>query len=282
MQNWKSPKTQALLFVLTTFVISWLQQYFIIKGDGVQNQVRVFALMWTPGLVGIFFSILFDRNLKPLGLKKPTLNSMLLAYLIPAVTAALIVGLLLAFNVTTFEVSPRAIEKEGSLSSALFKILLLAPTVGMILAFISGFGEEIGWRGFLHSKLDSLTANRRYLLTGIIWSAWHWPLIIFGDYATSDKPFLNVFFFTISGVGLSFLMGKLRDNTGSAFPAALAHGSHNMWILGIAPAFFVKNTQTAYFGGESGLFCTAIYLLMGIFIAKRNRKAKLRSGEALR
>jgi hypothetical protein len=106
-------------------------------------------------------------------------------------------------------------------------------------------------------------------------SVWHWPLIIFGDYATSDRPWLNVLFFSVAITSFSFLMGWLRDNSESSFPAALAHGSHNMWVLGISPAFFKAGPLIPYFGGESGLFCAGIYLILGFYIYLKNGKTIL-------
>jgi len=257
---------QPLIFVTLTFLVSWTEQYFIIKGDGIQNPVRAFALMWTPGIVGILCSIYFDRNFKALAIRVPNFKSVLLAYFLPAFTAVLIVGLLVLFRQADFQVSPKLIEKKGGLGAALFAALIVAPTVGMLISILSGFGEEIGWRGFLHSKLLSLKSTYRYFLTGIIWSVWHWPLIIFGDYATSDKPLLNVLFFTIAITSFSFLMGWLRDNSKSSFPAALSHGSHNMWVLGISPAFYAPGLLAPYLGGESGLFCAILYLIIAVFI----------------
>jgi len=103
----------------------------------------------------------------------------------------------------------------------------------------------------------------------LIWSLWHWPLIIFGDYATSNIPAINVLFFTVAATALSFLMGYLRDATKSVFPAAIIHGSHNMWILGISPVFFTPTQLTPYFAGESGMFCALLYLLLAIWIIRK-------------
>lgn len=274
MTNTKSPSQQAAIFVGITFLISWIEQYFIIKGDGIQNPVRAFALMWTPGLVGILCSMVFDKNIKPIAVKLPSLKSLAIAYFVPALTAVFIVGLLVLAKQADFQISPKLIEKKSSVGSALFAALVVAPTVGMIVSFISGLGEELGWRGFLHSKLMGLNPSFRYLLTGTIWSIWHWPLIIFGDYATSDKPWLNVVFFSIAVTSLSFLMGWLRDNSKSSIPAALTHGSHNMWVLGIAPAFFTPGPLVPYFGGESGLYCAVLYLLLAAFIHFRVLKLR--------
>jgi membrane protease YdiL (CAAX protease family) len=222
--------------------------------------------MWTPGIVGAVCTLVFDRNIKALAIKVPSIKSLGIAYIVPAITAVLTVLLLITFSMAEFEVSPQLIEKKGGLGSALLTVIVLAPTVGMILAFLSGLGEEIGWRGYLHSKLLDLTPTKRYIVTGVIWSIWHWPLIIFGDYATSDYPALNVLLFSIVIISFSFLVGWLRDNSKSSIPAALAHGSHNMWILGIAPVFFHAGPLVPYFGGESGVFCALIYFAMARYI----------------
>lgn len=274
----KNPYFQATVFVVVTFVVSWTQQYFIITGDGIQNTARPFVHMWTPGLVGIFCAIIFEKKIKSIALKVPSFKSLAIAYFVPAVIAALIIGLLVLAQQAEFQVSPKLIESKGSLGAALFAALVVAPTMNMIVSFISGLGEEIGWRGFLHSKLMSLKPSFRYLLTGIIWSIWHWPLIIFGDYSTSDKPWLNVAFFTVALTSLSFLMGWLRDTSNSCIPAGLLHGSHNIWILGISPAFILAGPLVPYFGGESGLYCAILYAGLAAFIhlkiSKRSVAAK--------
>ncbi len=259
---------QALTFVLTTLFISWTQQYFIIKGDGISNPVPVFALMWTPGLVGIFCAFYFDRNFKSLGINRPSISSLLISYFTPVLAAVVMVTLLVMFNISEFQVSPKLIEMSGGLKGALTKALLVAPTVGMVVATISALGEEIGWRGFLHSRFNFLAPNRRYFWTGLIWSIWHWPLIFFGDYATSDLPWLNVIFFSVAATSLSFVMGRLRDKTGAVFPAVILHASHNLWVSGIAPAFLKSGRLAPYLADESGLFCASFYFILAIYISR--------------
>lgn len=262
-------KKQTLAFVLITFTISWIEQYFIIKGDGIQNPARAFALMWTPGLVGIACSLFFNRSVNPLALKVPSLKSLGISYFTPVLAAILVIFLIVICGITEFQFSPALIEKKGGLSAALVAVLVMAPTLGMIAPIVSGLGEEIGWRGYLHTQLENLSANHRYLITGLIWSLWHWPLIIFGDYATSNIPAINVLFFTVAMTSLSFLMGYLRDTAKSVFPAAVIHGSHNMWILGISPVFFTSTQLTPYYAGESGMFCALLYLLLAFWIVRK-------------
>lgn len=168
----KSNRFQVITFLVLTFLISWIEEYFIVRGEGIKNPLRSFCLMWTPGIVGIACSLFFDRNLKSLALRLPTVKSVVIAYFVPAITAVLMVGLLDATSMVEFQISPQLIEKKGTVPAALFAALVLAPTVGMILACISGLGEELGWRGFLHTKLLHLTPMKRYLLVGILWSVY--------------------------------------------------------------------------------------------------------------
>ena len=79
------------------------------------------------------------------------------------------------------------------ISPKLFLILgavqsvLLAP----ILAIVIAFGEEYGWRGYLKNELFKLGRVRGVLLLGVIWGAWHWPLILMG-YNYQGRPLLGL------------------------------------------------------------------------------------------
>jgi uncharacterized protein len=54
--------------------------------------------------------------------------------------------------------------------------VLLAPVLALVLAF----DEEYGWRGYLQSGLFKMGRVRGVVLIGVIWGAWHWPLILMG------------------------------------------------------------------------------------------------------
>ncbi|MBI2433230.1 MAG: CPBP family intramembrane metalloprotease, partial [Candidatus Hydrogenedentes bacterium] len=54
--------------------------------------------------------------------------------------------------------------------------LALGPTVNGVF----GFGEELGWRGYLLPKLMPLGKWRAYIVLGMIWGFWHAPLILAG------------------------------------------------------------------------------------------------------
>jgi membrane protease YdiL (CAAX protease family) len=260
---------QISAYLALTFILSWIQQYFIIRGGGVSNSAPIFLLMWTPGLVGMFCSWIFGYRLKDIGFRWGSWKYYAIAYAIPAVTAMSILALLLVFGMGEFQLSPELIQKKGSVRAAILALALWGPIVGAAVAFTSALGEEIGWRGFLHSRLMDAGIRHPFLITGAIWAFWHWPLILFSNYATSDMPLLSLILFTMGVTAMSVNMGVLRAKSGSVFSAALIHGTHNLWIQGIYPALLKKGPLDPYFGGESGVFIVVIYGLIAVFIYRR-------------
>lgn len=264
-----SLKAQVLIFLTLTFALSWGQQYMMIASRRDANSMATFFLMWTPGLVGLFLSALFGWRLKDIGFRLGNWRYYLLAYAVPAITAILILASLIAFRFGNFELSASLVEKKGGVAPALLAILVNAIAIGGFFGFVSGLGEEIGWRGFLHSKLIGLRIPHPFLITGAIWAFWHWPLILFADYATSDKPVLSLLMFSFMAMSLSVFMGWLRETSGSVFTAGLVHGTHNLWIQAIYPAFLAKGPLDQYLGGESGFFNLLFYLCVAVFIYGR-------------
>ena len=270
-----SDKAQAIIFILITFAISWTIQYFMIHGQGIMDVSTDMALMWTPGVVGIVLSLAFGHKLKDIGFKIGSISNYLIAYAIPAVTALLILALLIFFGLGSFEIKPSLFEKYGDILSITKNMLLKGILLGGFFGFISGLGEEIGWRGFLHARFLSLNIQHPYLVIGLIWALWHSPLILFSNYATSNIPLLSVLIFTIMTTSMSVYMGWLRQRSGSVFTAALVHGTHNLWIQAIYPSFIKPGPLDPFFGGESGIFNAVIYTAIAIFIYKKYLQLKV-------
>lgn len=265
-----SLRSQVIFFLLFTFAFSWGQIYFITKApEGMENPVRVIALMWTPGLIALFLSWLFGSKFRDIGFKIGNWRYYLISYAIPVAAAFFILSMLLVFGLSSFEINPKLLQKAASMQNALFRLLVLVPTVGVFFSFFSALGEELGWRGFLHTKLVALQIPHPFLITGLIWAVWHWPLILYADYATSEHPILSLALFTIMVMSAGVLIGWIREKSGSVFTAALFHSVHNVWIQAIYPAFLKSGSLDPYFGGESGVFNALFYAALAIFIYKK-------------
>jgi uncharacterized protein len=91
-------------------------------------------------------------------------------------------------------------------------------------------GEEIGWRGFALSRLQSVIKNPLVasIVLGVIWGLWHLPLYL--DPKQSGFPLILFLLFII---GISIIYTVLFNNTrGSLLMAVILHASTD-----IAPRF---------------------------------------------
>lgn len=101
-----------------------------------------------------------------------------------------------------------------------------AVIAGATLNAVFAFGEEVGWRGWLHRELAPLGFWPSSLLTGVLWGFWHTPLILQGhNYPTQRSA--GVFLFVVVCVLLSPLLAELRDRGQSVWVAAVFHGTFN-------------------------------------------------------
>ena len=97
--------------------------------------------------------------------------------------------------------------------------------------------EEIGWRGFLLPRLlERCSPLESSLLVGLVWTAWHLPLVAWLNppLASTPVPALAVF-----GLATSVVLTWLYRGAGNnAFPALLLHAASEAWqtLLPASPA----------------------------------------------
>jgi len=119
---------------------------------------------------------------------------------------------------------------------ALFKIAItmipLVPLNAMVAGVILGvgpLGEEMGWRGFLQSRLQGRGSSvTTAIIIGLIWAFWHLPVFRFADFRNGLELRQFVVLYPISTILVSFAMGHLwRWSNGSVFIAMYFHGVLN-------------------------------------------------------
>jgi membrane protease YdiL (CAAX protease family) len=93
---------------------------------------------------------------------------------------------------------------------------------GSLLGLLIAFGEEYGWRVFLQSQLIRLGKKRGVLLLGLIWGAWHYPVIWMG-HNYPGQPVAGTLMMTIFCVLLAFVLGHAMFKTGSIWLVAFMH-----------------------------------------------------------
>ena len=180
--------------------------------------------------------------MRNLGWRWPGTRWAVFAYLLPLIYASTAYGVLWLtglgrLDLSRFKESPWSLVLGGSM---LF--LLLAA------------GEEIGWRGFLVPRLArTMSLGRAGLVSGVIWVAWHTPLVVFGDYNNPGHPrWYSMICFAIMAVMLALILAWLRMRTGSVWPAAILHASHNLYVQAFFDRVTADTGPTHWWAGEFG------------------------------
>jgi membrane protease YdiL (CAAX protease family) len=103
---------------------------------------------------------------------------------------------------------------------------LLTLPISVLVASLSAFGEELGWRGWLLPNLLPLGTWPALLVSGAIWGVWHAPLILLGyNYQRTDV--VGVLLMVGWCMLLGVVIGWLRLRSASVWPAVIAHGAVN-------------------------------------------------------
>jgi membrane protease YdiL (CAAX protease family) len=132
--------------------------------------------------------------------------------------------------------------------------VLLTATVGLIAKLGRALGEEIGWRGFLVPELAKVLPFPMVgIVSGLMWAAYHYPVLLFADYNNGvPKPYALICFTLMVTFG-SVVMAWLVLRARSLWPAAILHASHNLFIQSIFTPLTSDTGPTKYIIDEFGI-----------------------------
>ena len=151
----------------------------------------------------------------------------------------------------------------GGAVLALLGALLFGP---VWVAIVFAAGEEIGWRGYLLPRMIDAGAPYPLLLVGLIWSAWHLPLIFAGLYVASTAPLaLTVVLFVIAATAISIIFSRMRLATGSVWTAVVAHGIWNAVIQGAFDRA-AAGEQVTLWVGEAGVLTVVVLVVLAVLV----------------
>lgn len=245
-------------FLLLTFALSSCF-YWLIISNGPQGGSWIFWLMWSPGTSALITRLIFQRNLRGQGWLPGAPKWLALGYFLPVLYATIAYGLVWATGQGGVDLT--------KFTTPLASFVLL----GTLQSTLSATGEELGWRGFLVPALSQrMSFAKTSLVSGLIWAVWHWPLIILWGYNAGTSTPWAVVCFTAMVVGLSFLMAWVTLRSGSFWPAALMHASHNLYIQGFLDRVTVDTGRTLWLTTEFGA-ALAVILGVSAWVAWRNR-----------
>ena len=207
-----SKTQQLIIFFVLTFVIGWLAfvPIFLYHASPTPG---AFIFLFSPALAALITAFLTNGMT---GVKEVLGRYSLWKFHIKWYFLALILipAIFLVAAVISFRTS---LESLWTGSPWYF----LIASFGWLM-FINS-GEEIGWRGFALSRLQSVIKNPLVagIILGVIWGIWHLPM-----YLNPEQSSFPLILFLLFIIGISIIYSILFNNTrGSLFMAVVLHAS---------------------------------------------------------
>ena len=275
-------------FLAITFVLTYaieggliLSGFRITQLPAIYGQLIVAAVMWVPALATVLtikfvtregFAIVNFR----FGSWKPYLTSGLLVPICFVIIYGLTWLLGLGqpdWGLEQFLTTIRSADGTDltTITSSAFVLPVLFIVTLVIAPFFNGlfgFGEELGWRGYLLPKLMVLGKLKAYLLLGIVWGLWHLPLILIG-FTYPGQPILGTLAFIALTITLGIYINEVTLSQKSSILAGWIHGVFNSQKLGIWTLVFP--TINPLIGGFAGIVGIMVWLSLGLWEMRRHK-----------
>ena len=256
METKKQDLKRVLVYIIITFALTWLYCLFVVypvaSGEtlagipAVAIQLLVAAAMFFPATGVLLTRLITREGFKNVWMKphiKGNFRFYLLAWFGPGILTFAGMGIYFLLVPGSFDPSCGYLRQTMAAAGTPYEaqaiplnLLMLIQCVqavflAPILNFVTCFGEEWGWRGYLLPKMKNLLPTIPMLLvTGIIWGLWHAPLTIIGhNYGMGywGFPFTGIGMMCVFCTVLGILLSYITLKTNSCIPAILAHGAIN-------------------------------------------------------
>jgi len=223
--------------------------------------------MVTPALTALIMMLVVTRDgfskegWKTLGLHRLGIKAWWIAIVAPALVGVVATAIVWATPLAAF-----VVPNDAGIQILNFFIQLVIITLTLSL------GEELGWRGYLLPQLLSVGRTRALVLVGLIWAAWHMPLIFLTPlYHAGGNRLIVLPLFVGTIVAGTFFFGYLRIWTGSVWPASIAHTAHNT-TWGTLGAFTLTANPVVvneYLAGDNGLLILVGTALAAVWLGRK-------------
>ena len=227
MPNKKKTLLRIVLYLILAYVPVYILEFaYSDKNGGLTSILAGNTLMLYPAAAVIITRLVtregFHDSFLGFG-KRNSGKYYALAVLYPIALPYVSALILHLFVVKNGSIADSAAASDGTMAVAM---LLLSIVSGFATA-VHGFGEELGWRGYLTPKLEELMPTpAAVIVTGIIWALWHGPLLAYGYDFGRDYgffPYGGFIAMIVMCVFWSAFLTWLTKRTNSVYPAALCH-----------------------------------------------------------
>ena len=267
----------AIYFGVLVPLSAAIEWQVLTNGTPIDQQIGLIALlMWVPTLASLVARVVLSEGVRDVSFRWPRAahwHVTAIMWLFPVVVglvaygAAWLSGLV---AMAPLEGSARDFASAPALLVALR--VALNVSVGTATAILVTAGEEIGWRGYMLTRLFEAGVQRPVFVSGVIWSAWHLPMVLSGQYASSANPVLSAALFLIGVAAVTYLFSWSRLESGSVWPAIIGHAS---WNAVIQNAFDRSTAGPTIWVGEAGVLVVAVNVLVVLLIVRKPWQVRL-------
>lgn len=249
------------------------------------NLLYVTGAMWSPALAVCLTKAIFRESLRDLPWRWGGAHYAWLGYLIPLAYALPVY--LFVWGTVWGGFAPADFVRQtarqfgwpglpAGLTITFF--LALTATLGLVGKISRALGEEIGWRGFLVPELSKVVSFPAVAtISGLMWAVYHFPILLFADYNAGGPAWYGLTCFTLMVVADSFILAWLTLRSGSLWPAAILHGSHNLFIQSILTPLTGDTGPTKYIIDEFGIGLVITIAIGALIVWRRGETRPIRS-----
>jgi len=278
-QAWKAI---GLFLILMSALSAVFITFMAIRGS--MNLILVTGVMWSPGVAAIGACLILKRPIASLPWGWGEWRWIRYAWALPVVYGLAIYApvWVLGLGGSGFgnpeTLSDWSMQLTGSTDATLGTALgttalfiMILSTFGLVSTASRALGEEIGWRGFLIWEMRKVMPFWAVgLLSGLIWSVWHWPGILLADYNAGEGNFIvQMTLFTLAILPKGIIYAYLTFKSNSLWPAVILHASHNLMIQQIYTPLTTQGDDTHFYIDEFGVMLPIATVLLAIYFYRR-------------
>ncbi|WP_394222260.1 CPBP family intramembrane glutamic endopeptidase [Alteromonas gracilis] len=274
----KISKESALTLVV---FLSFVTLFYFVGFWLIFRMAQATPLMLSVGFATIATCLVRGKKLSSLGWGWGPSKYQWMSYLLPFLIVFVSYSLIWAFGFGDFYNADFLEEKRVSynlsgwndLSIFLFHFTLTA-LVGFVISLPTILGEEIGWRGLLVPELSkSMSFTGVILVSGVIWSMFHWPLIFYGMYGNQTTSiYYQLSCFTVFIIATGTIMAYIRLKTNSVWTAVMYHASSNIFIQKVFNPMTIEKETSLFFVDEFGIVLAIVASIVAFFFWLKGKK----------
>jgi membrane protease YdiL (CAAX protease family) len=235
------------------------------------NPVWVFVLMWMPALASVVARLALREGFADVSFRLGGARgwrAIGIGFILPSVIGLVAYGIAWTLGLAQFVGRTQLFGLTLPPALVFAALVLISSTIGAVLSGVLATGEEIGWRGFMLTRLIDAGVPRPILVSGAIWGLWHLPLILAGSYAAGPSALLSAALFLISATAFGTIIARLRLGSGSIWPAVVLHGVWNSVIQSVFDRA-TSGPAALLWTGESGILTLVTVVAIALIIAGR-------------